>query len=308
MLGCGNSDDMSSERPAGVVVVLCLFASLLFVGPAGALPSPDAGVTVARDVVYRTIDGEQLRLDAYVPTVKTRKRPAILLVHGGSWREGDKSNFTKEGVKLAQLGYVAFSINYRLAPAHPFPAAVDDVQAAVGWVRGPAQVKTYKLDPKRVGALGASAGGQLVGMLATLGQGSLTSGSRIKAAVSWSGPMDFNLWSVATLAANPYAVAVLEFLDCTPDQPSCANAIAASPISHVDRTDAPMLLANSEQEFVGLDHATRMDAALQDAGVPDQLVVFQGNRHAQGYDDDIFAQTVAFLQRYVGKPPIAKAG
>ena len=308
MLGCSNSNDMSSERRAGVVVVLCLFASLLLVAPAGALPSPDAGVTVSLDVVYRTIDGELLTLDVYVPTAKTIKRPAILLVHGGSWREGDKSDFTEDGMKLAQLGYVVFSINYRLAPAHPYPAAVDDVAAAVGWVRGVAQVKRYKLDPKRVGAVGVSAGGQLVGMLATLGQGSLTNGSRIKAAVSWSGPMDFNLWSVAMLAANPYAAAVLEFLDCTPDQPSCANATAASPISHVDSTDAPMLLANSEQEFVGLDHATSMDAALKEAGVPDQLVVFPGNRHAQGYDADVFAQTVAFLQRYVGKPPIAKAG
>ncbi len=308
MLGRGNSNGVSNDRRAGVVVVLFFFASLLLVAPASGLPSPDAGVTVTRDVVYRTIDGERLALDVYVPAATTSKRPAILLVHGGSWREGDKSDFTEDGMKLAQLGYAAFSINYRLAPAHPYPAAVDDVEAAVGWVRGPAQVKAYKLDPKRVGAVGASAGGHLVGMLATLGQGSRTNGSRIKAAVSWSGPMDFNLWPVAMLAANPYAAAVLEFLDCTTDQPSCANATAASPISHVDRTDAPMLLANSEQEFVGLDHATSMDAALKAAGVPDQLVVFPGKRHAQGYDDDVFPQTVAFLRRYVGKPPIAKAG
>ena len=299
---------MSSGRPAVVVVVLSTVASLLLMAPVGGQNAPDVGVTVMPDVVYRTIDGEQLMLDAYVPTAKTRKRPAILLVHGGAWRAGDKSNFTDDGMKLAQLGYVAFSINYRLAPAHPYPAAVDDVEAAVRWVRVPAQVKTYKLDPKRVGAIGASAGGQLVGMLATLGQGSLTNGSRIKAAVSWSGPMDFNLWPVAWLAAIPAAAAVLEFLDCTPDQPSCANATAASPISHVDRTDAPMLLANSEQELVGLDHATSMDAALKAAGVPDELVVFPGNRHAQGYGDDVWAQTVAFLKRYVGKPPVAKAG
>src|SRR5262245_1296369 len=299
---------MPTGRPAGVVAALCVLGSLLLVAPAGALPSPDTGVTVTRDVVYRTIDGEMLTLDAYVPTAKTTRRPAILLVHGGSWREGDKSDFTADAMKLAQLGYVAFSINYRFAPAHPYPAAVDDVTAAVGWVRAAAQVKQYKLDPKRVGAIGASAGGQLVGLLATLGQGSLTKGARIKAAVSWSGPMDFNLWPVAVLAANPYAAAVLEFLDCRPDQPSCANATAASPISHVDSTDAPMLLANSEQELVGLDHATSMDAALRRAGVPERLVVFPGNRHAQGYEADIFSPTVSFLERHVGRPPIAKAG
>src|SRR5438132_4753746 len=150
MLRRGNSVDVSNGRPAVAVVVVSIVVSLLLVSPAAAVPAPDAGVTVTRDVVYRTVDGELLRLDAYAPTAKTRKRPAILLVHGGSWREGDKSNFTEDAMKLAQLGYVAFSINYRLAPAHPFPAAVDDVRSAVGWVRGPAQVKTYKLDPKRV--------------------------------------------------------------------------------------------------------------------------------------------------------------
>ena len=151
MLGRGNSSGVSSDRRARVVVVLFLFASLLLVAPTSGLPSRDAGVTVTRDVVYRTIDGERLTLDVYVPAATTRRRPAILLVHGGSWREGDKSDFTEDGMKLAQLGYAAFSINYRLAPAHPYPAAVDDVEAAVGWVRAPAQVKAYRARPEACG-------------------------------------------------------------------------------------------------------------------------------------------------------------
>jgi acetyl esterase/lipase len=229
-----------------------------------------------------------------------------MLVHGGAWTAGDKSNFTSDGMKLAALGYVAFSVNYRLAPAHPYPAAVDDVQAAVRWVRARAQVKTYAIDPKRIGAIGSSAGGHLVGMLATLGSGPLTKGARIKAAVSWSGPMDFSLWPLPLLSLSPIGVEILGFLNCPTGEATCANVTEASPINHIDKTDAPMLLANSEHELVRLAHATNMDAALKAAGVAEELVVFPGNRHAQAFGDDIWPQTVAFLARYVGTAPAAK--
>ena len=82
-----------------------------------------------------------------MPTATTTKRPVIMLVHGGAWRGGDKSNFVGDGMKLAALGYVAFSVNYRLTPQYPYPAAVDDVEAAVRWVRAAAQVKRYAIDP-----------------------------------------------------------------------------------------------------------------------------------------------------------------
>jgi acetyl esterase len=303
------------QRSVAVVGAgLSLCACLLLAAPAGAVDATDppgattpaSPVAVTRDVVYATVGGESLLLDAYVPSVKTTKRPAILLVHGGAWRAGDKSNLTIDAMRLAELGYVAFSVNYRLAPMHPYPAAVDDVETAVRWVRAPAQVKTYGLDPKRIGAIGSSAGGHLVGMLATLGSGPLTKAARIKAAVSWSGPMNFALWPLAALADFPTGNAVLQFLDCTPGATSCANVVPASPISHIDKTDAPMLIANSDHELVSLSQATSMDAALKAAGVVDQLVVFPGNRHAQAYDDDVWAQTVTFLEQYVGKPPTPK--
>jgi acetyl esterase len=294
------------QRPVAVVGAgLSLLATLLLAAPAGAVAATDP-VVVSRDRVYSTVDGEPLFLDAYVPTVTTTKRPAILLVHGGAWRTGDKSNLAAYGMKLAELGYVAFSVNYRLAPLHPYPAAVDDVEAAVRWVRAPAQVKTYRLDPKRIGAIGSSAGGHLVGMLATLGSGSLTKAARIKAAVSWSGPMNFSSWPLDAFADLPTGSAVLQFLGCTPGATSCANAEPASPITHIDKTDAPMLLANSEHELIALSQATSMDAALRAAGVVDQLVVFPGDRHAQGFGDDIWPQTLAFLAKYVGTPPVPK--
>jgi dipeptidyl aminopeptidase/acylaminoacyl peptidase len=177
----------------------------------------------------------------------------------------------------------------------------------VRWIRAPAQVKTYRIDPKRIGALGASAGGHLVGMLATLGHGARTKGARIKAAVSWSGPMDFNLWPLATPTPDDIVHSVLDFLDCRSQPQSCPNANKASPINHIDRSDAPMLLINSDHELIPLDHATTMDTALKRAGVADQLVVLPGELHAQYFADQVWDQTVAFLERYVGKPPSGAA-
>jgi hypothetical protein len=142
-------------------------------------------------------------------------------------------------------------------------------------------------------------------MLATVGHGSLEKGARIKAAVSWSGPMDFRLWPLPLLAGTVLGVDVLSFLNCAPVDTTCANVTKASPTTYVDKTDAPMLLATSDHELVGLDHATTMDAALKAAGVVEQLVVYPGDRHAQGFAEDIWPQTVAFLEQYVGKPPVA---
>ncbi len=230
--------------------VLGLVASLLVAAPAGAAVSTDpppesataSPVSVTNDIVYTTVDGEPIMLDAYVPNAKTTKRPVIMLVHGGSWRGGDKSNFIAEGMKLAALGYVAFSVNYRLTPEHPYPAAVDDVEAAVRWVRQPPQVKTYAINPKRVGAVGASAGGHLVGMLATLGSGSLTKGARIKAAVSWSGPMDFKLWPLPqlTLVAHRRSSAVVPQLPTRgSDVRQCRSCVSHHARGQDRRADAP---------------------------------------------------------------------
>jgi acetyl esterase/lipase len=289
-------------------LVLGVCTGLLAMSPAIAQETtPSPLVKVTRDIVYATAKHEVIALDAYVPVAKTTKRPAILLVHGGAWRGGDKSDFVDDGMALAELGYVAFSVNYRLTPQHPYPAAVDDVKAAVRWVRAPAQVKKFAIDPMRIGAVGASAGGHLVGMLATLGHGSLEKGARIKAAVSWSGPMDFRLWPLPLLAGTALGVDVLSFLNCPPGDTTCANVTKASPTTYVDQTDAPMLLANSDNELVGLNHATTMDAALKAAGVVEQLVVYPGDRHAQAYADDIWPQTVAFLEQYVGQPPVAQS-
>jgi acetyl esterase len=271
---------------SAAAAVATLLATTAFALPAGSAD----GVRITRDITYRTVDGERIALDVYQPAKKGKDRPAVVLIHGGGWRAGDKQGLAEQANQLAERGFVAFSVNYRLAPDHPYPAAADDVEAAVKWVRKHA--KDYGVDPERVGALGSSAGAHLAGLLATVGSGSLDKGHRIAAAVSWSGPMDLESIAVAPM--------VQSFVGCGAD--TCPEKYAdASPTTHVDKTDAPMLLVNSTRELVPQAQADGMKAALDGAGVANEVIILPGTAHARGFADRVWDQTVAFLENYLKK-------
>jgi acetyl esterase len=217
----------------------------------------------------------------------------VFLIHGGAWRTGDKSDVVEEATRLARRGWVVFALNYRLGEPEAFPAEIDDVRAAVTWAR--ANALDYRLDPGRMGALGISAGGHLAAMLATLGEGPPDRGSRILVGASWSGPMD-----LARLTAEAPALAAF-LLPCPPAE--CPQRWdEASPVTHVDPTDAPFLLANGSAELVPLDQAQVMADRLDTAGVVHQLVVVPGRRHGHGFRDDVWAATVTFLDDHLTRP------
>ena len=250
-------------------------------------------------VQFAEVTGVPLLADAYVPDTTDANRAAIVLVHGGSWSGGTRMSFGAEAEWLAQLGFVTFTIDYRLAPQFPYPAGVADVRRFVRWLRAPAQVVRFRIDPARVGAFGSSAGGHLAAMLGTVGKGPLTRGSRVQAVVSWSGPMD--LTDVHAVIGGE---AVRTFLGCEPaDTPACAaKAEAASPAHRVDPSDAPTLLFNSDEEVVPLTQAEAMDAALSSAGVEHALVVYPGDAHGGSFRVDAWPQTVAFFEHHLGAP------
>ena len=279
----------------GAGAVSALAAATLFLAvPAGVEATPDVSVTI--DVRYGTADGRPLLLDVYLPATPGGGRSGVVLVHGGAWRGGDKADFAVEARRLAAAGLAAFSVNYRLDTIPAFPAQVDDVQAAVHWVR--THAGEYGVDPSRIGALGASAGGHLVGMLATEDSGPLDQSARIRVGVSWSGPMDL------TLLAGPRGVPGLttSLFTCRPV--ACPEDWSrASPVDQVDAGDAPMLLINSAKELVPIDQASVMADRLRAAGVDHRLDVIPGTRHAHDFRDDVWNTTVEFLRTRLESPP-----
>jgi pectinesterase len=119
---------------------------------------------VKTDIEYAQAGGESLKLDAFVPAGKG-PFPAVIFVHGGGWSGGDKTGGNDPlFVPLAQKGFAWFTINYRLAPKHHHPAPVEDVEAAIRWVK--AHAAEFKVDPQRLALVGESAGGQLVALAA----------------------------------------------------------------------------------------------------------------------------------------------
>lgn len=264
--------------------------------------SSAAIVRVERDLLYGTVGGQRLLLDAYLSGEKGALRPAVVFVHGGGWRSGDKTafapgeqSFAPSATRLVQLGFAVFSVDYRLAPTGRYPAAVNDIATAIRWIR--AQAGRFGVDPSRLGLFGASAGGNLAALAATRGQGPLETGARVRAVVSWSGPMDLTLFD-AELGGPSQHPFVEEYIGCAPTV--CpASYRAASPLTHVDRSDPPTLLVNSTGEVVPLAQAREMAARLTAAAVPHQLLVLAGSRHAGQYAGAVWQQTTRFLERYL---------
>ncbi len=234
-----------------------------------------------------------------------------MVVHGGGWAGGDKADDAIWSAGLAKAGFVAFDVNYTLAmPGRPgWPTQVQELQAAVRWIR--AHAAAYGVDPTRLGALGASAGANLVEMLGVNATGSCAQGDRVAAVVSWSGPTDLRALQAGAaeclkgrLACGSVGLASLlpalvqRYIGCA--VASCpAQWSEASPISHVSRSVSPMLLFNSAQEVVPLGQVQAFAQALAGAGVPHQLVVYPGGAHAEAYGAKALPLSVTFLSRYL---------
>jgi acetyl esterase/lipase len=255
--------------------VFCLAALALSFTLAGAA---SAAPVVQRNLAYGEYAGEQLTFDVYRPDSRG-PHPAVLIIHGGGWQHGDKKAHERTGMMLAENGYAAFSINYRLAPKHPYPAALDDCQRAVRWIRYNAP--DFDVDPERIGALGDSAGGHLASLLGLLGTRSnrdtvlARESSRVQAVVNYYGPSDLSrLWAVE--AVRPLLSA---WLGGSPEE-QAKRYRAASPLAAVNGKAAPFLIFHGDKdELVPDEQAGLLHEALRKSGAESTLHVFKDAGH-----------------------------
>ena len=227
-----------------VIALVCVFHSVLV-------------AQTHRDIVYSHAGGEALLLDAHVPS-GAGPYLAIVLVHGGGFEAGDKQTYiTYIFEPLSAAGFVWFSIDYRLSPKHQFPAAVDDVEAAVRWVRSHAD--DYKVDPERIALVGESAGGHLVSF----------AGARnrvgVNAVVAFYGIHDFVTFSAHYKGSSDVTERFLGERYLTAD--TVSQFVAASPIAQVGANSAPFLMIHGvRDEGVPFEQSTAMCEALQRVG------------------------------------------
>jgi pectinesterase len=129
-------------------------------------PELPKNVKAAMDITYCSIGDRALKADVFYPAIRNKKkRPAVLLIHGGGWRSGDRSQQIPMAQRLAAKGFVSITAEYRLSTEALYPAAIYDLKAAVRWIK--ANAKTYSIDINKVAVLGCSAGGQLAALLGT---------------------------------------------------------------------------------------------------------------------------------------------
>ncbi|MCC6402604.1 MAG: alpha/beta hydrolase [Fimbriimonadaceae bacterium] len=244
------------------------------------LAAVSLGPKVDADIVYATVAGTELKLDLYRPQEATAgsRLPVVVVVHGGAWMSGNKKDMAPICEAFAKEGIAAATVQYRLAPAHRWPSMIDDCQTAVRFLRDHAE--TYGLDPARMGACGASAGGHLsllLGMLETRDPAveSKTS-SKVSCVVNLFGPTDLSQDYPKSLAdslckavlGKPYAEAGEEIKDF-------------SPVSHVSAGSAPVFTIHGTADpLVPVVQVDRLDEVLKKAGIEHEVRKVEGMGHA----------------------------
>lgn len=231
-------------------------------------------VIFLEDIPYRKGNKNSWKLDLAMPKTKgDKKRPALVFVHGGGWRHGDKNRgyFRSGAVDYARKGYVCISVNYRLTDEAPFPACVEDVKCAVRWLR--AHAEKYNVDPNRIGGYGNSAGAHLVCMLGLVRKESRLEGdgewqdqsSLLNAVCASATPTDFLNWP-GSYEKKP----TLRWLLEAPKTKFKEQAFKASPISYVHAKAPPFLLFHgTEDRLVDVSQSDRFVKALKEAGAKD---------------------------------------
>ncbi|MBK5223193.1 MAG: alpha/beta hydrolase [Acidimicrobiia bacterium] len=261
-------------------------------------------VSIETDVVFGTGGGRDLRCDIYTPPGDVESAPAIILVHGGAWRQGDRTQLRGYGVLLGREGYVCIAPEYRLTPEAPWPAQIHDVKAAIRWVR--ANADRLGVDPDRIAIEGNSAGAHLAllaagttGLAAFEGEGGNPGVStHVSAVLGVYAPTIFSNGERERGAVPLLALS---------DERSDDVATLAGPISHVSADFPPTLLIHGTHDTtVPALASIRMYEALIAAKVPAELHMYAEQPHAfdaqPAFGRQCAAEMLLFLERYVRSP------
>ncbi len=300
-------------RPARAALGMLLAASLAALTSVPALAQAE-GASVGpaatySNVAYADVSPSQV-LDIWIPEGGEPPYPLVVFVHGGAFMMGDKSMDIAHIADVLDAGYAAAGVNYRLSGEALFPAAVQDVKAAVRYLR--ANAEEYGLDPDAFAAWGASAGGNLASMIGTTGDqqtelddpslGHADVSSAVQAVVAWFPPVDFLQMAAQFEEAYPEACEGTPPSADAPESPESKYlgapvqevpdlAAAANPITYLESaTEVPVfaIAAGDSDCLVPHQQSELLHEALQAAGATSSLTIVEG----AGHGDPLIAETV----------------
>jgi len=290
---------------------------LLLSVPALSQTSPDRWIDyVAGDydifpnITYAKANNIELKLDLYLPKNRTNPTPTLILFHGGGWVDGQKERNVLYLLPYLAMGWSAVNVEYRTGHQSPAPAAVEDARCALRWVGYHA--REYSLDPSKFVLTGTSAGGHLsliTGMLPAntvfdrqctiQGDDRWNSATvpepKVAAIVNWFGISD-----VTDLLDGPNARNyVREWFGSMSNAEQLAKQV--SPINYVRAGLPPIITIHGENDDVApYNHSVRLHAALDKAGVPNQLVTIRGRKHG-GFNRDEMASSYTAIREFLRK-------
>jgi len=300
-----------STQRIRVLIWFVLLGATAFLVQAEVKQEPmPAGIQTHRDLVYRTDQRREVRLDLYLPhrPPGLGRVPVVILIHGGGWRGGSKESVKGMAIQLTKGGYAVAAIDYLLSrPTRAsWPTNFEDCQEAVRWVRSHAT--DYRIDPARIAAVGVSAGGHLASLLGTWADrpgraahnetdSSLSQGSsaRVQAVVSMYGPTD--LAGDRTVAPLPTSPVQLMLGGEKKEREHAYRE--ATPLNHVTSDDPPVLLIHgSDDQLVPPEQSEALALALESAGVKNRLILIDHAAHGFGFhvrNRQILPEILAFL-------------
>ncbi len=302
--------------PIAFVLVMAMVGMLVGSGDARAQLSDTTAFLahvsnqyrVVPNVVYHVADNHENKLDLYLPRNPSGPRPVLMMIHGGGWVQGTKEAQILRSLPYLEMGWAVVNVTYRLVQVSRAPAAVEDCLCALQWIARNAEL--YNFDTSRIVTSGNSAGGHLAltsGMVPpSTGLGrECVSGSfsgpptipsvAVAAIINWYGITD-----VADLVEGPntkgYAV---QWLGGLPNRVELARLV--SPLTYVRRDVPPTLTIHGDADpIVPYAHAVRLHAALDDAGVPNELHTVPGGGHG-GFNRAQTLKIYETIQQFLGR-------
>jgi acetyl esterase/lipase len=260
---------------------------------------------IQTDIVYRTVDKTNVKLDLCIPTEGRGPFPVVMCVHGGGWRMGNKRDLHSWLDALSRQGYVAVSVGYRLAPEHRFPAQIEDCKTAVRFLR--ANAEKYNIAKDRIGVMGYSAGGHLVCLLGLTdakagfdGPDYPKESSAVQLVIDYFGPKDFASYAKDDAAQRSMLGPLIGAK--YNDNPEAHNK--AAPLNYVRKDAPPFLLFHGTKDWmVSVEQSRQFYDKMKQVGAPITLVEVPGESHGWSGDAQrrTNRQTFDFLAEHLKK-------
>ena len=271
------------------------------------------GVVVERDLTFLAADREE-KLDLYRPEKNEsgKARPAVVIIHGGGWVNGDKAREREfvTGVALAKAGYVSISVNYETRKGKRWPGNLHDCKNAVRWLRK--NSKELQVDGNRIGVIGGSAGGHLALMVAYTGDDPKLSPDDLYPGISDKVSACVDMYGISNLLTRRVTDEngkptdeLKEHRLFSKDRDKGATMWRnASPVTHINADSPPTLIFHGTKDtVVDRDQSKELFKALQKAGVPSELQMIEGAKHAWPLKTskfDLRSKVVKFFNQHLG--------